>query len=91
MMKHLDFKWIPVVISWSPGHAAIEGNETADRLAKEASNAATDMTAEHSITSHGDIKGAARQSVVAKWQRRRNMADVGCHLYERKPTVTDDL
>ena len=58
-----------VKIQWSPGHANIRGNEMADRLAKEATKEAEEMTDDIGIASQSDVKSAARESVTIKWQR----------------------
>jgi ribonuclease HI len=89
MIAQLQAMGIRVDIDWSPGHASIEGNEIADALAKEASREAALMDSTNNITSQGDIKGAARVSVVAKWQRQWDVAEAGRRLYRFKPCVTD--
>ena len=58
-----------VKIQWSPGHANIRGNEMADRLAKEATKEAEEMTDDIGIASQSDVKSAARESVNIKWQQ----------------------
>ena len=43
IMKDLQQSGTEVKVQWTPGHAEIAGNETADRLAKEAAREAEDM------------------------------------------------
>jgi ribonuclease HI len=86
-MEHLAAGGIEVEISWTPGHADIAGNETADRLAKEASRQAAEMDRLGSPTSQGDIRSAARVSVTAKWQRQWDMAESGRRMYKFKTSV----
>jgi hypothetical protein len=84
---HLEAIGIPVVISWTPGHANIAGNEIADKLAKQASQAAASMD-QTRPTSQGDIRGGVRVSVKAKWQRQWDASESGRGLYNLKPSVT---
>ncbi|MEW8548508.1 MAG: reverse transcriptase domain-containing protein, partial [Candidatus Thiodiazotropha sp.] len=48
-LQQLKTKGFDVIIHWTPGHATIEGNEIADRLAKDAAQQASDMPLETSI------------------------------------------
>ena len=44
---------------WTPGHADIQGNEVANRLAKEAAKEAQDLDLNASVLTNQDIKNAA--------------------------------
>ena len=74
-------------IQWSPGHANIQGNEIADRLAKEAAKEVEEMTDDAGIATQFDVRSAARESVEIKWQRRWEVSEKGRHLYMYRPTV----
>ena len=65
-MRHLQQQGIDIQIAWSPGHAAIVGNEIADRLAKEAAQEAEDMDDDNRLITMVDIKTAARRSCMQK-------------------------
>ena len=72
LIQELQNKNIGIKISWTPVHADIPGNETADRLAKEASLEAKSLDSEVSITTHSDIKRCVNFLEVCKtkWQRQ---------------------
>ena len=42
-IKSLKHKGIKIEFNWTPGHAEIEGNEIADRLAKQGADEAEEM------------------------------------------------
>ena len=42
-IKSLKDKGIKIEINWTPGHAEIDGNEIADRLAKQGADEAEEM------------------------------------------------
>jgi hypothetical protein len=87
LMCQLERKGISVTIDWTPGHAAIAGNEIADRLVKEASDTAKGMDKLESIVTLGTIKSSARASVQAKWQRQWDASDTGRRMYGFKQSV----
>lgn len=87
LIKNLQACGTEVQIQWSPGHANIIGNETADRLAKEAAKDAEDMPDDNGVVSQADVKVAARESVSIKWQRRWNLTEQGRKLYACRQTV----
>ena len=57
-------------IVWTPEHSEEQGNEVADRLAKEAAMEAKDLGEETSIVTVQDVKTHARVSIRYKWQQR---------------------
>ena len=70
LMTSIQEKGNDIIISWSPGHAQIKGNEIADKLAKEAAVKAKDMETETTMTTHEDIRKAAHNTCLVKWQRQ---------------------
>jgi ribonuclease HI len=62
LMPQLERKDTSVIIDWTPGHAAIAGNEIADRLANEPSDTAKGVDTLDSIVTLGTIKRSARES-----------------------------
>ena len=54
---------IALEIVWTPGHNEVEGNEVADRLAKEAAVEAKALEEETSVVTVQDIKRHARASI----------------------------
>ena len=87
-MKSIREHGNEISISWSPGHAQIKGNEIADKLAKEAAKEATEMESESTMTSHEDIRKAAHETCLAKWQRQWDINETGRHLYRFKRQVS---
>ena len=76
-------------ISWTPGHAAIAGNEIADRLAKEAAREAEDIDENQDrIVTAVDIRTAAKVSCEKKWQRRWDLTNNGRDLYVYRNCVS---
>ena len=55
---------------WTPGHTNIQGNEVADKLAKEAALEAQNLDIGTSVIAHQDIKKAASLSISEKWQNK---------------------
>ncbi len=78
---------IETVVSWTPGHANIAGNELADSLAKEAAKEATSLNEQYNVVTRMDINQAAKQSTLVKWQNRGNLSPSGRHLYELQPIL----
>ena len=92
LISYFTNKHIQVQIERTPGHANIHGNDIADRLAKEAANEAEDMTETDTVTPMTDIRKAARDSCMKKWQRKWETAETGRHLYKFRPDVnTKDI
>ena len=61
-MSTLKSRGWKIEIVWTPGHSEVEGNEYADRLAKEAAVEAKDLEEETSVVTVQDIKRHARAS-----------------------------
>jgi hypothetical protein len=60
-MKRIQKNGIEIKIYWTPGHANVNGNETADRLAKEAAKEAEQNQLDsHNTITKQDVKKAAR-------------------------------
>ena len=64
-MHTLEDKKMSVKVAWSSGHADIMGNLYADKLAKEATQEATNTEElpEELLCSMGDIKYVVKESV----------------------------
>ncbi|MES9970162.1 MAG: ribonuclease H family protein [Candidatus Thiodiazotropha sp.] len=90
-LQQLKTKGFDVIIHWTPGHATIEGNEIADRLAKDAAQQASNMPLETSIVTLQDIKSSSKKSIISKWQQRWDISDSGRFFYMFKPTVNGKL
>ena len=81
-LQKLQKDGITVNFQWTPGHANVNGNEIADKLAKEAAKEAEEQTGDAHITiTKQDIKKAARDHVNTKWQNRWNMSERGRFYY----------
>ncbi|MCW4346280.1 MAG: ribonuclease H family protein [Candidatus Thiodiazotropha endolucinida] len=90
-LKRLERVNVAVEISWSPGHANIQGNEQADKLAKEAAQEAKDKVDLPAAVTIGDVKSAASQSGIKKWQERWEKSETGRHLFTFRPFVTHKI
>lgn len=80
-----------MLIFWTPGHATIEGNEIADRLAKDAAQQASHMPLDTSVVTLQDIKSSSRKSIISKWQQRWDISESGRFFYSFKPKVNGKL
>ena len=74
----MEQKDIKVVISWTPGHANIKGNEEAAA-----------MTSDTDVVKMTDIKQAAVKLGLSQWQRQWESSETGRSLFRYKPHVTD--
>ncbi|CAG2205083.1 unnamed protein product [Mytilus edulis] len=61
-IEHLRQKGLNVIISWTPGHANISGNDEADILSKTAAEEAKELPPENNVTTLQDVKQAAYKS-----------------------------
>ena len=61
---------IRTVIYWTAGHIKLDGNELADKLAKEAAAEARDNTIPESPLSTSEIKNSFRKYILKRWQKR---------------------
>jgi wyosine [tRNA(Phe)-imidazoG37] synthetase (radical SAM superfamily) len=77
-MKRIQKNRIEIKIHWTPGHANVNGNEIADRLAKEAAKEAKQHQSDtHNTITKEDVKKAARDHIMEKWQNRWNFSNRG--------------
>ena len=76
-----------VSMFWTPGHSDILGNEAADRLAKEAAKEAQDLDQNTSVLTNQDIKKAARDSIMDKWQDKWNISNTGREYFQYRPQI----
>ena len=91
LLNQLPSTAFEVSIHWTPGHATIAGNEIADRLAKDAAQQASKMPMDTSVVTNQDIKSAAKESIISKWQQRWDISETGRFLYTFKPLVDGKL
>ena len=89
-MSTLKFRGWKIEIVWTPGHSEVEGNEVADRLAKEAAVEAKDLEEETSVVTVQDIKRHARASIRRKWQQRWDISEFGRDFYLCKPFLVSN-
>ena len=68
--------------------AEIQGNEEADRLAKEASKEAESMTEEDRTVSQAEFRQAAKAHSLTAWQKQWDVSEKGRFLYGLKPKVS---
>ena len=68
----------------------MEGNEVADRLAKEAAQEAKELSEDSNIITNTEVKKNARLSSRFKWQRRWDISETGRHFYEFKPDINSN-
>ena len=80
-------KDLSIIINWTPGHTDVEGNEVADRLAKEAAQEAKELSEESNIITNAEVNKNAKISSRFKWQRRWEISETGRHFYEFKPDI----
>ena len=78
---------VEVELSWSTGHAKINGNEFADQLAKEAAQEASDEGDLQAVASFGKVKLAAIAPGNIRWQERWEASDRGRNLYTFRPKM----
>ena len=76
-----------VSFNWTPGHASIKGNEIADQLAKEAET----LELNTQVFTKQDIRKAARDVVMKKWQVRWDSSNSGRHYYRFHKVVKDKV
>ena len=78
---------ISVQIYWTAGHVSLEGNDLADRLAKEAAAEAITNTNCDTFIPISEIKNLFRKTLTAKWQKRWNTGTDARHTYHLLPEV----
>ena len=69
----------------------MEGNDVADRLAKEAAMEAKELEEETSVVTVQDIKKHARDSIKIKWQQRWDIGEFGRDFYLCKPFLKSKI
>ncbi|KAL2077914.1 hypothetical protein ACEWY4_025599 [Coilia grayii] len=71
---------------WVPAHRGVEGNEAADKLAKDATTA-TDV---HLVIplSRSEVKVLIKNNVSKLWQKEWNKEQRGRHLYQVQKQIT---
>jgi hypothetical protein len=77
-MKRIQKNAIEIKIHWISGHENVNGNEIADRLAKEAAKEAEQNQSDsHNTITKQDVKKAAMDNIMEKWQNRWNFSNRG--------------
>ena len=77
-MKRIQKNAIEIKIHWISGHENVNGNEIANRLAKEAAKEAEQNQSDiHNTITKQDVKKAARDHIMGKWQNRWNFSNRG--------------
>ena len=85
-METLQQSGMRIELEWTPGHAEVQGNEIADRLAKEAAKEAQEQdTAVHTMVTKQDIITASRNSISEKWQHQWENSDRGRSYFKYHP------
>ncbi len=77
---------ISVIFIWVPAHKGVEGNEKADRLAKEA--VTSEMVELDIKLSRSEIKSIIKDKINRMWQERWDKEVKGRHLYNIHKEVT---
>ena len=72
---------------WTPGHADVQGNEVADRLAKDAAKEAQELDQNTCVLTNQDIKKAARDSIMEKWQDKWSISITGRKYFQYRPKI----
>ena len=84
-ISSLESKGWNLEIVRTPGHSEVQGNEVADRLAKEAAMEAKELGEETSIVTVQDVKRHARVSIRYKRQQRWDIGESERDFYLCKP------
>jgi hypothetical protein len=89
-METLHQSGMRMELEWTPGHAEVQGNEIADRLAKEAAKEAQEQdTTVHTMVTKQDIKTASRNSISEKWQHEWENSDRGRSYFKYHPNISE--
>ena len=76
-----------VSMFWTLGHVDVQGNEVADRLAKDAAKEAQELDQNTSVLTNQDIKKAARDSIMEKWQDKWSISITGRKYFQYRPKI----
>ncbi|MEW8547348.1 MAG: ribonuclease H family protein, partial [Candidatus Thiodiazotropha sp.] len=88
LIHQLEADGWEITLYWTPGHTDIQGNEMADKLAKEAAAEAQDLDKNTSVITNQDIKKAARDSILDKWQNKWDISTTGREYYQFRPKTS---
>ena len=86
-VKELHNRQMTIKIYWTAGHVSLEGNDLADRLAKEAAADALTNTEYDTYIPLTEIKNLFRKTLTTKWQKRWNTGTDARHTYNLLPEV----
>jgi ribonuclease HI len=89
-LETLQQSGMRIELEWTPGHAEVQGNEIADRLAKEAAKEAQEQdTAVQTMVTKQDIITASRNSISEKWQHQWENSDRGRSYFKYHPNISE--
>jgi hypothetical protein len=86
----MDKKWV-IHFGWVKAYSGIEGNELADRLAKEAAEDEGELQAVYDRTPLTTVANDLKKKGLAKWQRQWQSTDKGAICRSFFPTVEQRL
>ena len=88
LIRQLEADGWEITLFWTPGHTDIQGNEVADKLAKEAAAEAKELDNSTSVITNQDIKKAARDSILDKWQNKWDISTTGREFHQYRSKIS---